>query len=65
MRDDALATTLTDIDHCPGECPWRNSSVSQGYRHELALRLQHFSNAGIKHPNPGENFVQLRYAQGF
>jgi lipid A 3-O-deacylase len=30
--------------------------------HELALRLQHFSNAGIKHPNPGENFLQLRYA---
>jgi lipid A 3-O-deacylase len=31
-------------------------------RHELALRVQHFSNAGIKHPNPGENFVQLRYS---
>jgi lipid A 3-O-deacylase len=31
-------------------------------RHEVALRLQHFSNAGIKHPNPGENFLQLRYA---
>jgi lipid A 3-O-deacylase len=31
-------------------------------RHELSLRLQHFSNAGIRHPNPGENFVQLRYA---
>lgn len=30
-------------------------------RHELALRLQHFSNAGLKEPNPGENFVQLRY----
>lgn len=30
--------------------------------HELALRLQHFSNGGIRHPNPGENFLQLRYA---
>jgi lipid A 3-O-deacylase len=30
-------------------------------RHELVLRLQHFSNAGIKHPNPGEDFLQLRY----
>lgn len=29
--------------------------------HELALRVEHFSNAGIRHPNPGENFVQLRY----
>jgi hypothetical protein len=25
-----------------------------------ALRVEHFSNAGIDHPNPGENFVQLR-----
>ncbi len=31
-------------------------------QHELLLRLQHFSNAGIAHPNPGENFIQLRYA---
>ena len=29
---------------------------------EIALRVQHFSNAGIKHPNPGEYFVQLRYS---
>lgn len=34
-------------------------------RHELSLRLQHFSNAGIKKPNPGENFVRLRYAYRF
>ena len=32
-----------------------------GFRQELSLRLQHFSNAGIKDPNPGENFLQLRY----
>lgn len=31
-------------------------------QHELALRIQHFSNGGIDHPNPGENFVQLRYS---
>jgi lipid A 3-O-deacylase len=29
--------------------------------HELSLRIEHFSNAGIKQPNPGETFVQLRY----
>ena len=29
---------------------------------ELGLRAQHFSNAGIKHPNPGENFLQLRWS---
>jgi lipid A 3-O-deacylase len=33
--------------------------------HEISLRVEHFSNAGIKHPNPGENFVQLRYAFRF
>ncbi|RZI77250.1 MAG: acyloxyacyl hydrolase [Variovorax sp.] len=33
--------------------------------HEVSLRLQHFSNAGIKKPNPGENFVRLRYAYHF
>ena len=29
--------------------------------HELSVRLEHFSNAGIKQPNPGENFFQMRY----
>jgi hypothetical protein len=31
-----------------------------GHRLEVALRVEHFSNAGISHPNPGENFLQLR-----
>lgn len=31
-------------------------------QHELALRLEHVSNGGIEEPNPGENFLQLRYA---
>lgn len=34
-------------------------------KHELQLRLQHVSNGGFKKPNPGENFVQLRYALHF
>ena len=33
--------------------------------HELALRFEHFSNAGIKRPNPGQNFLQVRYAYRF
>ena len=33
--------------------------------HEVSLRIQHASNAGIKSPNPGINFVQLRYARVF
>ena len=34
-------------------------------QHELVLRLEHHSNAGIKKPNPGENFLQLRSAHHF
>lgn len=34
-------------------------------QHEIQLRLQHLSNAGIKKPNPGENFLQLRYGLHF
>lgn len=33
-----------------------------GLAHELALRVQHFSNATIKKPNPGANFIELRYS---
>lgn len=29
---------------------------------EVSLRIEHFSNAGIAHPNPGENFIQVRFA---
>ncbi len=32
---------------------------------ELGLRIQHVSNAGIKSPNPGHNFVMLRYSSSF
>jgi hypothetical protein len=35
------------------------------HRQELALRVEHFSNAGIDHPNPGENFVQVRWVVRF
>ncbi|MEJ6021336.1 acyloxyacyl hydrolase [Ramlibacter sp. PS4R-6] len=33
--------------------------------HEVGVRFVHISNAGIKRPNPGENFVLLRYAHSF
>lgn len=33
----------------------------KGQRHELGLRYVHVSNAGLKRPNPGEDFVFLRY----
>jgi lipid A 3-O-deacylase len=42
--------------------------LAVGYRwpvtgDEIALRLQHFSNAGIRRPNPGEDFVQVRWTR--
>lgn len=40
-------------------------SFGAGRRQDLSLRLQHVSNAGIRVPNPGQNFVQLRYASAF
>ena len=34
-------------------------------QHELSLRLQHFSNAGIYSSNPGVNFAAIRYGYNF
>ncbi len=34
-------------------------------QHEWVLRGEHFSNGGIDQPNPGENFIQLRYGYYF
>lgn len=34
-------------------------------QHEVSLRWQHTSNAGIKKPNPGLDLLMLRYATGF
>lgn len=40
-------------------------NFGQQHAHELSLRVQHASNAGIKNPNPGLNFWQIRYAHVF
>jgi hypothetical protein len=32
---------------------------------EIELRAEHYSNGGIKRPNPGENWFQLRYMHWF
>ena len=34
-------------------------------RYDLSLRVQHLSNGGIAHPNPGINFIELRAAYRF
>ena len=58
-RDKTFSTRFNFGDH-----------LGFGYRaiaspSEWALRLQHFSNAGIEDPNPGENFLQLRWSVAF
>jgi lipid A 3-O-deacylase len=34
-------------------------------RDEIELRAEHYSNGGYKLPNPGENWLQLRYMRWF
>lgn len=40
-------------------------SFGADHQHELGLRWVHISNAGIRNPNPGEDFIQLRYVARF
>mgnify|MGYP001185041421 CR=1 FL=1 len=40
-------------------------NLGERRQHELLLRVQHLSNAGIKQPNPGVNFLQVRYGWHF
>lgn len=40
-------------------------SLGSDRRDEVSVRLAHISNAGLKKPNPGENFLQLRYTKMF
>jgi lipid A 3-O-deacylase len=40
-------------------------SIGADRRRDVSLRLAHISNANLKQPNPGENFLQLRYAMMF
>ena len=58
--DRRFSTTLNFGDHVSAGLRFGDEG-----RHELQLRLEHFSNAGIKKPNPGEGFVQLRYAYAY
>jgi lipid A 3-O-deacylase len=36
-------------------------AFGSAHQQEMALRIEHFSNAGIDQPNPGEDFLQLRW----
>ncbi|WP_338798892.1 acyloxyacyl hydrolase [Acidovorax sp. DW039] len=59
-RHKAFSTRFNFTDHV-------GVGVSFGAQrqHELILLARHVSNGGIRKPNPGENFVQLRYSRSF
>jgi lipid A 3-O-deacylase len=40
-------------------------SFGERRQHEVGFRFVHLSNCNIREPNPGEQFVQLRYATRF
>ena len=40
-------------------------SFGEEHEHELGLRWVHVSNAGLKRPNPGQDFIQVRYVHRF
>jgi hypothetical protein len=59
-RKKAFSTTFNFGDHVA-----IGKRFGADQQHEWSLRFQHFSNARIKNPNPGENFLQFRYTQRF
>jgi len=56
-RNRRFSTTFNFADHVA-----IGRNLDARGRHEIALRYEHFSNGGIRRPNPGENFWQVRYA---
>ena len=61
---------ITDSDHFSTNFQFGDHigfGVRFGERgqYDLAYRMQHLSNAGIDHPNPGINFNQLRFQYNF
>lgn len=60
MRHKAFSTRFNFTDH-------QGIGFNFGARrqHELMLMVRHVSNGGIRKPNPGEDFVQVRYGLAF
>jgi hypothetical protein len=59
-QDKRFSTTFNFGDHLA-----LGRRFGEQGQHEVALRLQHYSNASIRRPNPGENFLQLRYTRAW
>jgi len=67
LADDRYRTTHKEFSTTFNFASHIGLGVNFGARreHEVSVRVQHVSNASIKRPNPGENFVQLRYGFHF
>lgn len=76
FADAGIGGTVMNHVYRPSERPFATSfqftevlglgrSFGERGEHEVSVRLQHFSNAGIKKPNPGANFVRVRYLYRF
>ena len=59
-KDKRFSTAFNFADHVA-----LGRSFGPAREHEVALRFEHFSNGGLRKPNPGENFYQLRYTRRF
>ncbi len=40
-------------------------ALGKRVEHDVGVRIEHFSNAGIREPNPGMNLVSMRYTRRF
>lgn len=59
-RERQFSTTFNFGDHLA--LGW---AFGARHAHEIVLRVEHFSNADMVQPNPGENFRELRYVHWF
>jgi hypothetical protein len=62
--DRRFSTKFNFGDHLGVGYRWGDGQSNVPYQ-ELTLRVEHFSNAGIREPNPGINLLELRYTRQF
>ncbi len=63
-KDKFFSTRFQFRSHVGVGYQW-GTNTRQDYRHDLAVRAEHFSNAGYATPNPGVNLFAIRYTRVF
>jgi len=61
MSDDKIGDKDLGGNFIFGDQISGGAQFGNNLQHELSLRLQHYSNAGLHSSNPGINFAGLRY----